>query len=166
MTGEPTTTIVGNLTADPELRFTPQGHAVVSFTVAATPRRYVDGEWRDGDPVFLRCNVWRQYAENVAESLIKGQQVVVVGRLVQRSWEQDGQKRTVVEVEADEVAVCLRFGTAAFTRGGSGNQRQSRQERPNPTRPAQQQGRRPGKADDPWDHGPWAVGPQSDEPPF
>jgi single-strand DNA-binding protein len=114
MSGETVLTIVGNLTADPELRFTPAGHAVTGFTVASTPRTFnkATNEWTDGDPLFLRCSVWRQPAENTAESLTKGARVVVVGRLRQRTYEKDGQQRTVIELEADEVAPSLRYATA------------------------------------------------------
>src|SRR3954469_16200941 len=106
MAGETTITVVGNLTADPELRFTPSGAAVASFTVAATPRTLdrQSGEWKDGDALFMRCNIWRQAAENVAESLTRGARVIVTGRLRQRSYEtKEGEKRTVVELEVDEV---------------------------------------------------------------
>ncbi|GJF06716.1 single-stranded DNA-binding protein [Pseudonocardia sp. D17] len=126
MAGETLVTIVGNLTADPELRFTPSGAAVANFTVASTPRQYdrQSGEWRDLDALFMRCNIWRQAAENVAESCKRGMRVVVTGRLRQRSFEtREGEKRTVVELEADEVAVSLRYATATVektTRGGGG----------------------------------------------
>jgi single-strand DNA-binding protein len=126
MSGETILTLVGNLTADPELRFTPAGAAVANFTVASTPRTFdkASGEWKDGDALFMRCNVWRQAAENVAESLVRGSRVVVQGRLKQRSFEHDGQKRTVVEMEVDEVGPSLRYATAKVTRtqrsGGGG----------------------------------------------
>lgn len=127
---ETTLTIVGSLTADPELRFTPGGAAVASFTVASNPRHFdkQSGEYRDGDPLFLRCSVWRQPAENVAESLTRGMRVIVTGRLRQRSFEHDGQKRTVVELEVDEVGPSLRFATAKVdkaSRGGGSAPRQS-----------------------------------------
>jgi single-strand DNA-binding protein len=113
--GDVPVTITGNLTADPELRFTPSGAAVANFTVASTPR-FLDkqtNEWKDGDAVFLRCNVWRQTAENVAESLMKGSRVLVSGRLKQRSYEtKEGEKRTVYEVEVDDVGPSLRSATA------------------------------------------------------
>lgn len=111
MSGETTLTIIGNLTADPELRFTPSGDAVANFTVASTPRSFnrQSQEWEDGTALFLRCSVWRQQAENVAESLSRGVRVVVTGRLKQRSYDKDGQKHTVVEMEADEVAPSLRY---------------------------------------------------------
>ena len=115
MAGETVITVVGNLTADPELRFTPSGAAVANFTVASTPRTFdrQSGEWKDGESLFLRCNVWRQPAENVAESLTRGMRVMVSGRLRQRSFEtREGEKRTVVELEVDEVGPSLRYATA------------------------------------------------------
>jgi single-strand DNA-binding protein len=122
--GDITVTVVGNLTADPELRFTPSGAAVASFTVAASSR-YLDrqtNEWKDTDPVFMRCSVWRQYAENVAESLTKGTRVIVQGRLKQRSYEtREGEKRTVVEMEVDDVGPALRYATAKITRTARGD---------------------------------------------
>ena len=125
--GDTTITIVGNLTNDPELRFTPSGAAVASFTVASTPR-YLDkasGEWKDGEALFLRCSVWRQVAENVAESLTRGTRVIVQGRLKQRSYEtKEGEKRTVYEVEVDEVGPSLKSATAKVVKtqrgGGAG----------------------------------------------
>src|SRR5881398_3885932 len=106
MAGDTTVTVIGNLTADPELRFTPSGAAVASFTVASTPRTFdrQSGEWKDGEALFLRCSIWRQAAENVAESLTRGMRVVVQGRLQQRSYEtREGEKRTVIEMQVDEV---------------------------------------------------------------
>jgi single-strand DNA-binding protein len=126
MAGETPITIVGNLTADPELRFTPSGAAVANFTVASTPRTFdrQANEWKDGDTLFMRCSIWREAAENVAESLHRGARVVVTGRLVQRSWESpEGEKRTVVEMQADEVGPSLKYATAQVTkaqRGGGG----------------------------------------------
>lgn len=126
MAGETVITVVGNLTADPELRFTPSGAAVASFTVASTPRTFdrQSNEWKDGETLFMRCSVWREAAENVAESLTKGTRVVVQGRLVQRSFEtREGEKRTVVEMQVDEVGPSLRYATAKVTRsqrGGGG----------------------------------------------
>jgi single-strand DNA-binding protein len=124
--GDTVITLVGNLVDDPELRFTPSGAAVAKFRVASTPR-YMDrqtNEWRDGDSLFLSCNVWRQAAENVAESLQRGMRVIVQGRLKQRSYEtKEGEKRTVFEVEVDEVGPSLRSATAKVnktTRGGGG----------------------------------------------
>src|SRR5580698_4225466 len=106
MAGETVITVVGNLTADPELRFTPSGAAVAGFTVASTPRSFdrESGQWKDGDPLFLRCSVWRGYAENVAESLRKGMQVIVQGRLKQRSYQNaQGEQRTSYEIDVDDV---------------------------------------------------------------
>ena len=123
MAGETVITVVGNLTADPELRFTPSGAAVANFTVASTPRTFdrQTNEWKDGEALFLRCNVWRQAAENVAESLQRGTRVVVQGRLKQRSFEtKEGEKRTVVELEVDEVGPSLRYATAKVTRAARG----------------------------------------------
>ncbi len=115
MAGETVITVVGNLTADPELRFTPSGAAVANFTVASTPRTFdrQSGEWKDGEALFLRCNIWRQAAENTAESLTRGMRVIVSGRLRQRSFEtREGEKRTVMEMEVDEVGPSLRYATA------------------------------------------------------
>ena len=109
--GDTIITVVGNLTADPELRFTPNGSAVANFTVASTPRVLdkATNEWKDGDALFMRCSVWRQAAENVAESLQRGQRVIVTGRLKQRSYEtKEGEKRTVIELEVDEVGPSLK----------------------------------------------------------
>lgn len=151
--GDVVVTVVGNLTGDPELRFTPNGAAVASFTVASTTRMLDKGtnEWKDGDTMFLRCSVWRQYAENVAESLTKGTRVIVTGRLKQRSYEtKEGEKRSVVELDVDDVGPALRNATAKVTRaarsegGYSGG----------------------GGASSPSDD-PWAVPPAGgDEPPF
>jgi single-strand DNA-binding protein len=156
--GDVVVTIVGNLTNDPELRFTPSGAAVASFTVASTPRVLdkATNEWKDGEALFMRCSVWRQYAENVAESLTKGSRVIVTGRLKQRSYEtREGEKRTVVEMEVDEVGPALKYATAKVnkvSRGGGGF------------------GDSGGSAaasssDDPWASGP-SGGAGFDEPPF
>jgi single-strand DNA-binding protein len=127
MAGETVITVVGNLTGDPELRFTPSGAAVANFTVASTPRTLnkQTNEWEDGEALFLRCSIWRQAAENVAESLTKGARVVVTGRLKARSYEtREGEKRTVWECEVDEVGPSLRYATAKVTKatrsGGGG----------------------------------------------
>jgi single-strand DNA-binding protein len=172
--GDTTITVVGNLTADPELRFTPSGAAVANFTVASTPRIYdrQSGEWKDGEALFLRCNIWREAAENVAESLTRGARVIVQGRLKQRSFEtREGEKRTVVEVEVDEIGPSLRYATAkvnkasrsgggggGFGGGGGGGGGGSRQ-------PAQTTG---GASDDPWGSAPasGSFGGGDDEPPF
>ena len=125
--GDTPITLVGNIVADPELRFTPSGAAVANFRVASTPRRFNSqtNQWEDGEGLFLTCNVWRQAAENVAESLQKGMRVIVNGRLRQRSYEtREGEKRTVYEVEVDEVGPSLKYATAKVTRtnrdGGGG----------------------------------------------
>lgn len=129
MAGETVITVVGNLTADPELRFTPNGAAVANFTVASTPRTFdrQTNEWKDGEALFLRCSVWREAAENVAESLTKGMRVIVQGRLRARSYDdRDGNRRTSWELDVDEVGPALRFATAKVTRaqrgGGGGGQ--------------------------------------------
>src|SRR5258705_3280628 len=113
--GDVTITVIGNLTDDPELRFTPSGAAVAKFRVASTPR-FLDrttNEWKDGEPLFLQCNIWRQAAENVAESLQRGARVIVSGRLRQRSYEtREGEKRTVMELEVDEIGPSLKYATA------------------------------------------------------
>jgi single-strand DNA-binding protein len=127
MAGDTTITVIGNLTDDPELRFTPSGAAVAKFRIASTPR-FLDkasGEWKDGEPLFLACNVWRQVAENVAESLQRGSRVIVSGRLRMRSYEtKEGEKRTVIELEVDEIGPSLRYATAKVQRmsrsGGGG----------------------------------------------
>ncbi|MBF0688117.1 MAG: single-stranded DNA-binding protein [Cellulomonas sp.] len=127
MAGETTITVIGNLTGDPELRFTPSGAAVANFTVASTPRTFdrQSNEWKDGETLFLRCSIWREAAESVAESLTKGTRVIVQGRLSQRSYEtREGEKRTVYELQVDEVGPSLRYATAKVTRtqrSGGGN---------------------------------------------
>ncbi|GLZ01471.1 single-stranded DNA-binding protein [Actinoplanes sp. NBRC 103695] len=127
MAGETTITVVGNLTDDPELRFTPSGAAVAKFRIASTPRTLdrQSGEWKDGEPLFLACNIWRDAAEHVAESLTRGSRVIVQGRLRQRSYEtREGEKRTVYELEVDEIGPSLRYATAKVQKmsrsGGSG----------------------------------------------
>jgi len=158
--GDIVITVVGNLTNDPELRFTPSGAAVASFTVASSSR-YLDkatNEWKDAEPVYMRCSVWRQYAENVAESLQKGTRVIVTGRLKQRSYEtREGEKRTVMEMEVDDVGPALRYATAKVNKvqrqgGGFG---------------AESGGSSSGPSDDPWASGPSGAGGAGfDEPPF
>ncbi|ATA27191.1 single-stranded DNA-binding protein [Mycobacterium lepraemurium] len=168
MAGDTTITVVGNLTADPELRFTPSGAAVANFTVASTPRIYDRqiGEWKDGEALFLRCNIWREAAENVAESLTRGSRVIVTGRLKQRSFEtREGEKRTVVEVEVDEIGPSLRYATAKVNKasrsggGGGGFGGGSRQQ----SAPASS-----APADDPWGSALalGSFGGGDDEPPF
>jgi len=124
--GDTVITVIGNLTQDPELRFTPSGAAVANFTVASTPR-FMDrqtNEWKDGETLFMRCSVWREAAENVAESLTRGSRVIVSGRLKSRSWDdkETGQKRTTMELDVDEVGPSLRYATAKVnkTQRGSG----------------------------------------------
>ncbi|HEY8302741.1 MAG TPA: single-stranded DNA-binding protein [Jatrophihabitans sp.] len=125
MAGETLITVVGNLTADPELRFTPSGAAVASFTIASTPRTFDrnSNEWKDGEALFLRCSIWRQAAENVAESLTRGMRVVAQGRLKQRSYEtREGEKRTVIELDVEEIGPSLKYASAKVnktTRGSS-----------------------------------------------
>ena len=152
MANDVTICIAGNLTGDPELRFLPgSGAAVANFTVASTPRAFDQrsNEWKDGDTMFLNCSVWRQAAEHVAESLTKGMRVIVQGRLKSRSYDdRDGNKRTVLEVEVDEVGPSLRYATAVVTRATGGG-------KPAPRQPA---GRPP--AADPW------AGIQQTEAPF
>ncbi len=127
MAGETTITVIGNLTNDPELRFTPSGSAVANFTIASTPRTFdrQSNEWKDGETLFLRASVWREAAENVAESLTKGMRVIVSGRLKSRSYEtKEGEKRTVIELEVDEIGPSLRYANAKVNRtqrsGGGG----------------------------------------------
>ena len=127
MAGDTVITVVGNLTADPELRFTPNGAAVANFTVASTPRTFdrQSNEWKDGETLFLRCSVWREAAENVAESLQKGMRVIVQGRLKSRSYDtKEGERRTVTELDVDEVGPSLRYASAKVNRnarsGGQG----------------------------------------------
>jgi len=162
--GDTQITIVGNLVADPELRFTPAGQPVATFRVASTPRirDAASGEWKDGDSLFLTCNVWRQAAENVAESLQRGMRVIVSGRLRQRQYEtKEGEKRTVYEVEVDDVGPSLRNASAKVNRaqrsgagfgGGQGGGNQGGQ--------GSSGG---GRAEDPWASD---SGGYSDEPPF
>lgn len=155
MSGETSITIVGNLTADPDLRFSTSGAAVANFTVASTPRTFdrQANEWKDGEAMFLACSVWREAAEHVAETLTRGMRVIVQGRLRARTFDtRDGEKRTVFEVDVDEVGPSLRYATATVTRTttGGAQQRQSR--------PAARPARKP-PAD------PWAVG-ADDTPPF
>ena len=127
MAGETVITVVGNLVDDPELRFTPSGAAVANFRIASTPRTFdrQTNEWKDGDALFLSCSIWRQAAENVAESLQKGMRVVVQGRLKSRQYEtREGEKRTVMEIDVDEIGPSLKYATAKVTRttrqGGGG----------------------------------------------
>ena len=117
MANETIITVVGNLTADPELRFTPTGAAVANFTVASTPRMYKDGEWVSGDPLYMKCVLWRKPAENLSESLRRGDRVIVTGRLRQRQFEtRDGEKRSVIELEVDEVGASMRYLSVKVSR--------------------------------------------------
>lgn len=152
MSGEPIITVVGNVTADPELRFTPAGKAVAGFTVASTPRVKDGDQWVDGETTWLRCSAWEQLAENVAESIQKGVRVIVQGALSSRSYEKDGQTRTSLELRVDAIGPELRFATARVERAQRGQ---------GGSRPAQGQQRPP--QNDPWavpasgssDHEPW-----------
>jgi single-strand DNA-binding protein len=172
--GDTIITVIGNLTADPELRFTPSGAAVANFTVASTPRIFdrQTNEWKDGEALFLRCNIWREAAENVAESLTRGSRVIVSGRLKQRSFEtREGEKRTVVELEVDEIGPSLRYATAKVNKasrsgGGGGGFGGGGGSRSAP--PAAGASGGEAKQDDPWGSAPasgsFAGG--DDEPPF
>ena len=156
--------IVGNLTGDPELRYTPSGAAVASFRVASTPRQYnaQTSQWEDGEGLFLTCNVWRDQAENIAESLSRGMRVIVTGNLKQRSYEtREGEKRTVYEVEVDDVGPSLKWATARVerTNRSSGGRGTGTAPQAGYGAPSGQQGR----ADD----DPWGSAPQGDpEPPW
>lgn len=134
MSGEPNLTIIGNLTADPDLRFTPNGAAVVNFTVASTPRTFdrQRNEFVEGQTLFLRCSAWKDLAENIASSLAKGQRVIVTGRVVQRDWEdREGNQRSQVEMQVDEAGPSLRWATASVQRTErNGGARQPQQQRP------------------------------------
>ncbi|MDO5683859.1 MAG: single-stranded DNA-binding protein [Propionibacteriaceae bacterium] len=193
MAGETIITLVGNLTGDPELRFTPSGAAVANFTVASTPRTFdrQTNEWRDGEAMFINCSVWRQAAENVAESLQKGMRVVVQGRLKSRSYEtREGERRTVFEIDVDEVGPSLKYATAKVTKtsGGGGGGGYGGGQGSGGGYGGQQQGQGGGyggggggrggqQQSDPWQSSgggggnrsqggdPWAQ-PQTDEPPF
>jgi single-strand DNA-binding protein len=169
MAGETTITVIGNLTNDPELRFVPSGSAVANFTIASTPKVFdrQSNEYKDGETLFLRSSVWREMAENAAESLTKGMRVVASGRLKPRSYDKDGVKQTVIEFEIDEIGPSLRFANAKVNRtqrntnsgGGFGGQQQ----------PAMAAVAAPQA--DPWatpgvsNNGGWGNGPDS-EPPF
>ena len=181
MAGETIITLVGNLTADPELRFTPSGAPVANFTVASTPRTFdrTTSEWKDGEAMFINCSVWRRAAENVAESLTKGMRVIVQGRLKSRSYEtREGERRTVFEIDVDEVGPSLQFATAKVTRttggggggGGWGGSQQPQQGGSGGDQWSSNQGQGGGyggggrpqqqPVSDPW------ASAQSDEPPF
>ena len=182
MAGETLIHIEGNLTADPELRFTPSGAAVANFTVASTPRTFdkQTNEWKDGETLFMRCNAWRDLGENVAESLSRGMRVIVIGNLKQRSYEtKEGEKRTIVELDVVEVGPSLKSATATVKR----TQRTGQQQAPQQQAPQQQGGWGQQRADDPWAAHPpaqphpgaqrppqqgagWTNPPSYDEPPF
>ncbi len=185
MAGDTVITVVGNLTADPELRFTPSGAAVANFTVASTPRTFDknSNEWKDGEALFLRCSVWRQAAENVAESLQRGTAVIVQGRLKQRSFEtKEGEKRTVYELDVDEVGPSLKFATAKVTKasrsgggggggyggggGGTGGGGGYNGGGGGGGNGAARGASSSGASDDPWAAAPAGGGGWSDEPPF
>ncbi|MFP7834454.1 single-stranded DNA-binding protein [Marisediminicola sp. LYQ134] len=173
MAGETVITVVGNLTSDPELRYTQNGLAVANFTIASTPRTFdrAANDWKDGEALFLRASVWREFAEHVAGSLTKGARVVATGRLKQRSYEtKEGEKRTSIELEVDEIGPSLRYATAQVTRasssreggggGGGGNRGQVADEPWAPSAPAAQGGASGGK--DVWN----TPGSFNDETPF
>ena len=194
MAGETLITVVGNLTDDPELRFTPSGAAVANFTVASTPRNFDknSNEWVDGEAMFLRCSIWRQAAENVAESLQRGMRVVVHGRLKARSYEtREGEKRTVFEIDVEEIGPSLKFATAKVNRtsrqgGGGGYSGGNQGGNQGGSSGGTSGGGQSSPADDPWatpapaaggqggagapagaGNDPWgAPGVASDEPPF
>jgi single-strand DNA-binding protein len=175
MAGDTVITVIGNLTADPELRFTPAGAAVATFTVASTPRKFNSqtNQWEDGEALFLRCNIWRQAAENVAESLFKGARVIVSGRLKQRSYEtREGEKRSVIELEVEEIGPSLKYATAKVNRtSGAGAGASSGGGGRGGFSGAGSQGGGYGSANnDPWGSAPQAGGSfgaaPDDEPPF
>lgn len=154
--GEINVTVVGNLVADPELRFTNNGTAVANFRVASVPSVYRDGQWVDGDGVYLNCTVWKQAGENAAESLTKGMRVIVQGRLRQRSWEKDGVKRTETYIEADEVGPSLKFARAQVAKTGASKPKGDGWV-------SQQQNQAP--ASDPWNSSQPQL-PDNEQPPF
>ena len=172
MAGDTIITVVGNLTADPELRFTPSGAAVANFTVASTPRIFdrQTSEWKDGDALFMRCSIWREAAENVAESLTRGSRVIVQGRLKQRSYEtREGEKRTVVELEVDEIGPSLKYATAKVnkaSRSGGGGGGFGSGSGGGSSRPASGGGSE--TKEDPWGSAPasGSFSGSDDEPPF
>lgn len=191
MAGETVITVIGNLTADPELRFTPSGSAVANFTIASTPRTFdrQSNEWKDGEALFLRASVWREAAENVAETLTKGMRVIAQGRLRSRSYDtKEGERRTVMELEVDEIGPSLRFASAKVTRtqrsggggGGFGGGGGGFSNAPQQSAPQQQQqqpqqgGGWNAPSTDPWSTGGSSGGggnggwgnPSNDEPPF
>jgi single-strand DNA-binding protein len=186
MAGDTVITIIGNLTGDPELRFTPSGAAVANFTVASTPRQFdrTSNDWKDGETLFMRCSVWRDAAENVAESLQRGARVLVSGRLKSRSYEtKEGEKRTVIELDVDEVGPSLKYATAKVNRtqrgtgggsfnggsqGGGSTGGVSGQGAPavDPWATAPPAAANPGGAQPGSPQAGWGNGPSYDEPPF
>lgn len=186
MAGETTVTVIGNLTADPELRFTPSGAAVCNFTIASTPRTFdrQANEWKDGETLFMRCAIWRDAAENVAESLHRGTRVIAEGRLKSRSYDtKEGEKRTVIELDVDEIGPSLRYASAKVTKaersqqGGGGGQPQGHPQNdpwatppqgPQQVPPQQQQFPQQGAPPQQTQpqQGGWGQAPSYDEPPF
>lgn len=189
MAGETVITVTGNLTGDPELRFTPSGAAVANFTVASTPRIYdrQSGEWKDAETLFMRCSIWREAAENVAESLTRGARVIVTGKLISRTFDtREGEKRTVMEMQVDEIGPSLKYATAQVTKttrgssgggygGGGGNFGSGNQQQSDPWATSGQQGggqqqggNAPGQqGSQSGQQGGWGGGaPSYDEPPF
>ncbi|MFG3442847.1 single-stranded DNA-binding protein [Nonomuraea sp. NPDC047897] len=163
MSGETTITIIGNLTADPELRYTQTGAAVAGFTIASSPRVYNKSieQWEDGEPLFMRCSAWRDLGEHVTESLTRGTRVIATGRLRQRTFETgDGDRRTVMEMTVDEIGPSLRFATARPVKAARGNGQRNSNGAP----------ASPGAFDDPWASATpapvGAAGGNGDEPPF
>ena len=169
MTGETVITVIGNLTADPELRWTQAGAPVADFTIASTPRTFDRnaGEWRDGSTLFMRCSVWRETAENVAESLRKGMRVIVQGRLTQRSYDtQQGERRTVVELQVDEVGPSLRRARAQVTRVQAQAASAPSASAPGSASVQDAGGWMPSAMLDAQQHDPWGSQSASSEPPF
>jgi single-strand DNA-binding protein len=166
MAGDTVITIIGNLTSDPELRWTPSGAAVANFTIASTPRTLdrQTQEWKDGEALFLRCSVWREAAENVAESLTRGSRVMAQGRLKQRSFEtKEGEKRTVIELEVDEIGPSLRYATATVSKATRSGQGAGRGSGGGIGAGDGRAGAGDGSSPDPWAT---PVGAPSEEPPF
>lgn len=155
--GDINVTVVGNLTAAPELRYTNNGTAVANFRVASVPSVYRDGQWVDGDGVYINCSAWKQVGENAVESLSKGMRVIVTGRLKQRSWEKDGAKRTETYIDVDEVGPSLKFARTQVSKTGASKPKDSGWL-------SQQQNQAP--ASDPWNSAPQGGFPQNEQPPF
>lgn len=170
MAGDPYITIIGNLTGDPELRFTPSGAAVANFTVAQTPRTFDknSNEWKDGETVFMRCSIWREAAENVAESLFRGSRVIAHGRLVSRSWDdkETGQKRTALELQVDEIGPSLKYATAKVTKAERGGGRGGGEPDPWSTPPVGSGQGGPQGGGGQQQGGGWGQQPSYDQPPF